>query len=57
MYDRGTFVNRARRAGRGFGLKIVNATARSVTIDTDGGTHVRMIFDAPRRSAGAAQSG
>jgi anti-sigma regulatory factor (Ser/Thr protein kinase) len=56
VYDRGRFVERGERPGRGFGLRIVRAIARDVTIETDGGTHVRMLFDAPlsagdRRSA------
>jgi len=49
--DRGTFIERERRPGRGFGLRIVRAIARSVTIDTEGGTRIQMIFDAPRRRA------
>ncbi len=56
VYDRGCFVERGERPGRGFGLRIVRAIARDVTIETDGGTHVRMLFEAPlhagdRRSA------
>lgn len=45
VWDRGTFVERASPAERGFGLRIIRAIARSVTIDVNGGTHVRMLFD------------
>jgi anti-sigma regulatory factor (Ser/Thr protein kinase) len=46
VVDRGVFVERPRREGRGFGLRIMKAVARSVSIDRDGGTRVRMVFDA-----------
>jgi anti-sigma regulatory factor (Ser/Thr protein kinase) len=46
VLDRGVFVERPRREGRGFGLRIMNAVARSVSIEREGGTRVRMIFDA-----------
>jgi serine/threonine-protein kinase RsbW len=53
VYDRGSFLERGQRPGRGFGLRIVRAIARQVTIDTDGGTHVHMIFDVvPRALSG-----
>jgi serine/threonine-protein kinase RsbW len=47
VFDRGTFIERAPRAGRGFGLRIVEAIAQSLTVNVDNGTHVRMIFDVP----------
>jgi anti-sigma regulatory factor (Ser/Thr protein kinase) len=45
VFDRGTFIERAPRAGRGFGMRIVEAIAREVRINVDNGTHVRMIFN------------
>ncbi len=56
IFDRGRFIERALRPGRGFGLRIVRAIAREVTIKTDGGTQIRMIFEA-RRNAGSAAVG
>ncbi len=47
VYDRGRFIERALRPGRGFGLRIVRAIAKDVTVETKDGTHVRMIFDVP----------
>ena len=47
VFDRGTFVAREARPGRGFGLRIVEAIAQSVTIEVDQGTHVRMLFTVP----------
>lgn len=47
VYDRGTFIERAPRPGRGFGMRIVESIAKAVTIETDNGTHVRMIFAVP----------
>jgi serine/threonine-protein kinase RsbW len=44
VFDRGTFIERPPRPNRGFGMKIVNAIARDVTVDVGDGTHVRMIF-------------
>jgi anti-sigma regulatory factor (Ser/Thr protein kinase) len=44
VFDCGTFIKRPPRADRGFGLRIVQAVAQNVTVSTDGGTHVRMIF-------------
>jgi serine/threonine-protein kinase RsbW len=48
VFDRGTFINRAPRAGRGFGLRIVEAIAQAVTVNVEDGTHVHMIFNVPR---------
>jgi serine/threonine-protein kinase RsbW len=44
VFDRGTFIERAPRPNRGFGMKIVKAIAQNVTVDIGDGTHVRMIF-------------
>jgi anti-sigma regulatory factor (Ser/Thr protein kinase) len=45
VYDRGAFIQReGPREGRGFGLRIVEAIAKTVSVNTDNGTHVRMIF-------------
>ena len=47
VFDRGRFIQPRARPGRGFGLRIVRAIARDVSIDaSDIGTHVRMLFDA-----------
>jgi len=43
--DAGVFVDRPRREDRGFGLRIIKAVARSVSIEREGGTRVRMVFD------------
>jgi anti-sigma regulatory factor (Ser/Thr protein kinase) len=43
--DGGVFVERPRREDRGFGLRIIKAVARSVSIECNGGTRVRMEFD------------
>ncbi len=51
VYDRGSFIDRELREGRGLGLRIVRAIARAVSIDTEGGTRVRMVFDAGNASA------
>lgn len=56
VYDRGSFIERDLRPGRGLGLRIVRAIARAVSIDTDGGTRVRMVFDARPTDAGGAQA-
>jgi len=54
VYDRGTFIERdGRRLGRGFGLGIIRAIARAASLDTDGGTHVHMLFDASRENNNA----
>jgi anti-sigma regulatory factor (Ser/Thr protein kinase) len=47
IYDRGTFINRAPRPGRGFGMRIVEAIAQAVTVNVDDGTHIHMIFNIP----------
>ena len=48
VFDRGTFIKRtAPLAGRGFGMRIVEAFADAVTVNVDDGTHVRMIFKLP----------
>jgi anti-sigma regulatory factor (Ser/Thr protein kinase) len=49
VFDRGTFIKRESRPGRGFGMRIVEAIALAVTIDVDNGTHVRMIFNVPHK--------
>jgi hypothetical protein len=46
ILDGGTFIERERVAGRGFGLEIVREIAQSVTIDASRGTRVRMLFAA-----------
>ena len=51
VWDRGSFIDRELREGRGLGLRIVRAIARAVSIDTEGGTHIRMVFDAAGASA------
>ena len=50
VFDRGAFIDRDLREGRGLGLRIVRAIARAVSIDTEGGTHIRMVFDAGDRA-------
>ncbi|MGA3036596.1 MAG: ATP-binding protein [Vulcanimicrobiaceae bacterium] len=47
--DSGTYIERSARAGRGFGLRIARAIARSVDIDRSGGTHVHLSFDIDQR--------
>ena len=50
--DRGRFVERRNGTpGRGFGLRIVRAIARDVTIDVADGTRVHMTFDARRAAS------
>ncbi len=44
VIDRGSFVAREPLPGRGFGLRIIRAIARHVSIDTEDGTRVRMTF-------------
>ena len=51
VYDEGTFIERERLPNRGFGLRIVRAIARTVTIETAEGTRVQMVFDAGRLPA------
>jgi anti-sigma regulatory factor (Ser/Thr protein kinase) len=45
VFDRGAFIDRDLREGRGLGLRIVRAIARAVSIDTEGGTRIRMVFN------------
>jgi anti-sigma regulatory factor (Ser/Thr protein kinase) len=47
VYDKGTFIERERQPNRGFGMRIVQAIASDVRIETDGGTRVHMEFQAP----------
>lgn len=47
VFDQGTFIERPPRANRGFGLRIVQAIALEVTVNTDNGTHIRMVFRIP----------
>jgi anti-sigma regulatory factor (Ser/Thr protein kinase) len=51
VYDQGTFIERERLPDRGYGLRIVRAIARKVTIETGQGTRVEMLFDASRLQA------
>lgn len=46
--DKGTFIERESSSERGLGFKIMRAIARAVTVDTAGGTTVRMAFGVPR---------
>jgi anti-sigma regulatory factor (Ser/Thr protein kinase) len=55
VFDRGAFINRELREGRGLGLRIVRAIARAVSIDTDGGTRIRMVFDTDPAAATEAK--
>jgi len=43
--DAGRFIERAARADRGFGFRIMRSIARDVAIDTASGTRVRMTFE------------
>ena len=45
VLDNGAFIERKPLPGRGFGLRIIRAVARKLTIDTAEGTCVRMMFD------------
>jgi anti-sigma regulatory factor (Ser/Thr protein kinase) len=47
--DRGSFIERERLPGRGFGLRIIRAIAPQIRIDTTRGTSVRMRFHIPKR--------
>ncbi len=49
--DAGEFRRGDGTPGRGFGLRIVRAIARAVSIDVDGGTRIAMAFDADRDGA------
>jgi serine/threonine-protein kinase RsbW len=44
VIDRGNFIERDLRPGRGFGLRIIHSIAQSVDISTDEGTQIRMTF-------------
>ncbi len=48
--DDGQFIEREARPERGFGLRIVKTVARSVSVEIDNGTRVRMVFEATPRS-------
>jgi anti-sigma regulatory factor (Ser/Thr protein kinase) len=54
VFDRGVFIERAPRAGRGFGLRIVEAIAKTVSVNVDNGTHVHMTFAVPPPSESAS---
>ena len=43
--DSGVYIDRERTTDRGFGLRIIRAIARAVSVERDGGTRVRMVFD------------
>ena len=47
--DSGTYIERAERTGRGYGLRIARAIARSVEIDRSRGTRVHLSFDIDQR--------
>ncbi|HTX03500.1 MAG TPA: ATP-binding protein [Candidatus Acidoferrales bacterium] len=47
--DSGTYIERSARVGRGFGLRIARAIARSVEIDRSRGTRVHLSFDTDQR--------
>jgi serine/threonine-protein kinase RsbW len=47
--DRGSFIERERLPGRGFGLRIIRAVAPQLRIDTARGTSIRMRFHIPKR--------
>jgi serine/threonine-protein kinase RsbW len=46
--DNGTFITRTPLPGRGFGLRIIRAIAKQLTIDTSSGTRVCMTFNLKR---------
>ena len=48
VVDRGSFIRRAERPDRGFGLRIVRSIATEVAIETENGTSLKMVFD-PRK--------
>ena len=54
--DDGQFIEREPRPGRGFGLRIVKTVARSVAVEVDNGTRVRMVFDTGPRSIDTSQA-
>jgi len=45
IIDGGRFITRARRPLRGFGFRIIKMAARTMHIDTSGGTAIRLEFD------------
>jgi anti-sigma regulatory factor (Ser/Thr protein kinase) len=45
--DHGSFIRRKPLPGRGFGLRIIRAIARQMSIDTSRGTCVSMTFEMP----------
>jgi anti-sigma regulatory factor (Ser/Thr protein kinase) len=47
VFDRGNFIQRERQPNRGFGIRIVEAIASEVSIETNGGTRVHMEFLPP----------
>jgi len=47
VYDHGNFIQRERQPNRGFGIRIVEAIASEVSIETNGGTRVHMEFLPP----------
>jgi len=57
VFDRGAFIDREVREGRGLGLRIVRAIARAVSIKTKGGTRIRMVFDATVKPRAEAPNG
>ncbi len=48
--DRGSFIVRDPLPGRGFGLRIIAAIAGQTSIETTGGTRIRMQFSGPARN-------
>ena len=47
VFDRGRFIERERQPDRGFGIRILQAIATHVRIDTNDGTRVHMEFRTP----------
>jgi serine/threonine-protein kinase RsbW len=47
--DHGSFILRDPLPGRGFGLRIIRAVAGHTSVETSGGTRVRMRFAGPGR--------
>jgi serine/threonine-protein kinase RsbW len=52
VWDRGDFIERERQPNRGFGIRIVQAIASDVRIETNGGTRVHMEFLPPTVTGG-----
>jgi anti-sigma regulatory factor (Ser/Thr protein kinase) len=48
VMDAGSFIRRADRPDRGFGLRIVRSIASEVALETENGTSLKMLFD-PRK--------